>query len=404
VAAGTKALRKPVPPSKFKTFLFEQFQLHRYFHQPGDGRPQPSLPPAVLLWALVIGTVLRKNSHHGIEALAHSPARSSLKISRKFGNDALAYFTERLDPAPLRQALAGVLRQAKRNKAFDRSFWIGLILDGTGVARCTRRACPHCLPVKNKDQEVSSYHHKFSLGCVTAGGLVLPLDVEPQPPGQGELTASRRLLRRMVQELGPRFAQYVVWDSLYANAPALHEANDLGLYVATPLKDNLPTLYAQAQARFENTPAHRVFEKKKTRVELWDADDFDPWDQLRWVSVRVLRYRVQYPSGEVGEGYWLTDIPISRLSSPSLYHLCQGRWGIENHGFNDAKNRYGLEHITHHHDNSLLIHWLLICLALAAERLFRLRYLHRGSHTPMTPAELHLLLWIGLGRPPPDSS
>lgn len=404
MAAGTEALRKPLPPSKFKTFLWERLHLRSYFHRPGDGRPRPSLPPGVLLWAMVIGTILRKNSHHGLEALARGQARSSLKIGRQFGDDALAYFTERLDPDPLRQALAGVLRQAKRNKAFDSSYWIGFILDGTGVARCSRPACPHCLAVRNKEKEVSGYHHKFSLGCVTAGGLVLPLDVEPQPPGQGELTASRRLLRRMAQTLGPRFAQYVVWDSLYANAPALQEANDLGLFVATPLKDNLPLLYAQARDRFENTPPHRVIKKKDIRLELWDADDFDPWDALRWLSVRVLRYRIYYPGGQVSEGYWLTDIPGNRLGSASLFQLCQGRWGIENQGFNDAKNRYGLEHITHHHENSLLIHWLVICLALAVERLFRLRFLRRGAHPPMTPADLHLLLWTSLGKNAPDSS
>ncbi|PYT73404.1 MAG: hypothetical protein DMG42_12660, partial [Acidobacteria bacterium] len=41
----------------------------------------------------------------------------------------------------------------------------------------------------------------------------------------------------------------------------------------------------------------------------------------------------------------------------------KSRWHIENEGFNDAKNRYGLEHIRHHHERSLLIVWLLTCLA-----------------------------------------
>jgi hypothetical protein len=100
----------------------------------------------------------------------------------------------------------------------------------------------------------------------------------------------------------------------------------------------------------------------------------------------------------------VTDIPTRKLGSKSLFHLCQGRWGIENQGFNDGKNRYGLEHLTHHHANSLLVQWLLICLALTCERLFRLRYLHRGTHPPLTAADLLLLLWIGLGRTPDDTS
>jgi len=38
----------------------------------------------------------------------------------------------------------------------------------------------------------------------------------------------------------------------------------------------------------------------------------------------------------------------------------------QNQGFNEAKNRHQLEHICHHHDNSLLIMWLLNALALRA--------------------------------------
>ena len=71
----------------------------------------------------------------------------------------------------------------------------------------------------------------------------------------------------------------------------------------------------------------------------------------------------------------------------------------QNEGFNDAKNRYGLEHIRHHHECSLLIVWLLTCLSLTLERLYRLRYLHRGSHPARTAVELYRLLVLGLSIP-----
>jgi hypothetical protein len=295
-------VRKPLPPGKFHHFLLERLRLRPYFEQPGDGRPQAQIPARVLLWSFLIGTVLRRNSFHALEALARSPARQRLKISRKFGKDTLGYWSERLATAPLRQALVGVLRQAKRNKAFEQSWWIGLILDGSGAARCRRWGCRYCHPLRNQG-EITGYHHPFSLACLTAGGLVLPADVEPYRPGEGERAASRRMLERLVRNLGPRFAQYVVWDSLYANAPALHQANDLGLYVAAPLKDNLPLLYAQARQRFEGRGPSLQFREGNDRVELWDADDFDPWDQLRWPSVRVLHYRVHHPDGTFCQGY-----------------------------------------------------------------------------------------------------
>ena len=63
------------------------------------------------------------------------------------------------------------------------------------------------------------------------------------------------------------------------------------------------------------------------------------------------------------------------------------------------------EHIAHHHTNAVLITWLLMILAMTIERLYRLRYLHRGSHQPPTAIELVRALRLSLGsKPPYDSS
>jgi len=101
----------------------------------------------------------------------------------------------------------------------------------------------------------------------------------------------------------------------------------------------------------------------------------------------------------VVEAYWLTDFPSRHLSSRCLYAMAKSRWQIENQGFNDAKNRYGLEHICDHHPYSLLIVWLLTCLALTLERLYRLRYLHRGTHPARTAIDLLLLFQLSLSAP-----
>ena len=87
--------------------------------------------------------------------------------------------------------------------------------------------------------------------------------------------------------------------------------------------------------------------------------------------------------------------------------MAKSRWEIENQGFNDAKNRYGFEHICHHERKSLLAVWLLTCLALTIERLYRVRYLHRGTHPVRTAIDLLLLLQLSLATSAPtvpDSS
>ncbi|MDQ5833566.1 MAG: hypothetical protein M3550_11000, partial [Actinomycetota bacterium] len=98
-------MRRPTPRRLWK-YVWGPLRLAAYMRGPGDGRCRPQIPAAVLVWALVLGQVLREGSYHAVEALVRSPARRALGVERGFGDDALAYFTERLDPGPTRRALA----------------------------------------------------------------------------------------------------------------------------------------------------------------------------------------------------------------------------------------------------------------------------------------------------------
>jgi len=392
-------------PRRLWIYVTRCLGLRSYFRSPGDGRPQPQIPAKALLWSMLIGQVLRSSAFLAVERLVRSSARRALVVSKSFSDDTLGYFTERLDPRFTRTALARVLWRAKRNKAFETSGGIGLAVDGTTVGWCTNSGCSLCRPHRNTEDEIAGYQHHVVLASVVGTGLSLPFDVEPYGPGDSEYAAGQRLLRRAIDHLGVRFAAYVVVDGGFATAPFLHTVGDLGLPIVARLKANLPELLAAAEKRFRSQPPQLSFAHGSDRVELWDAEDFDPWEKLRWKTVRVLFYRQQKPDGEIIEAFWLTDSPIAEVSSRVLYHRAKSRWEIENQGFNDAKNRHDLEHICHHHPNSLLITWLLACLALTIERLYRLRYLRRGTHPPPTAADFVHLLWLSLSRRvPADTS
>src|SRR5437870_545907 len=98
-------MRTPTP-RRLWNYLTRRLRLKRYLQSPGDGRRQPQIPAQALLWAMLVGQILREYSFHAVEALVCSPARRNLCIRASFGDDALGYFTERLDPAPMRAALA----------------------------------------------------------------------------------------------------------------------------------------------------------------------------------------------------------------------------------------------------------------------------------------------------------
>jgi hypothetical protein len=272
-------------------------------------------------------------------------------------------------------------------------------LDGTTVGRCREKQCSLCRPFRNAAEQIVGYRHHLVMLSVVGTGLSLPLDVEPYGPGDSEYAAGQRLLRRVLAQLGPRFADYLVVDGEYATAPFLHVADQCHLPVVARLKGNLRELFPAAQKRFSQQCPHLSFRCGSDRVEVWDADDFDPWESLRWPTVRVLYYRQHKPNGTVIEAYWLTNLAAQQVSTRSLFRMAKSRWEIENQGFNEAKNQHALKHIPHHHHNSLLLEWLLTALALTIERLYRLRYLHRGSHPRLSAVELCRLLWLNLSRP-----
>ena len=163
---------------RLKAFVVKRIG-QRYFDHCGDGRLRPQIAARVLLWGHLVGYLLRDTSYHAIEALARGPARRNAGLSRSFGDDTLAYFSERLDPAPTRRVLASLLRQAKRNKAFDRSRFIGLAIDGTGTSRSKKQRCELCRPRHDSRHQVCGYSHHLSLITVVGTGLSLPFDVEP---------------------------------------------------------------------------------------------------------------------------------------------------------------------------------------------------------------------------------
>jgi hypothetical protein len=346
---------------------------------------------------MLIGQLLRECSFHGIESLVRLSGCRALLVNRTFSDDTLSYFTERLEAPRCREALTGVLRRVKRNKAFAGSAFIGLAVDGsTGCRRRQERRSCLCRSWKNQKEEVVGYRHHLVLLSVVGTGLTLPVDVEPYGPGDSEYSAGQRLLQRAVGQLGRRFANYVVVDGEFATAPFLHTAGDLGLSTVARLKGNLPELYAAAQRRFPSTPAHLSFDYGDDRVEVWDAEDFDPWTSLRWETVRVIFYRQNKPDGTVVEAYWLTDFSMQEVSSRALFGMAKSRWEIENQGFNEAKSFHGLEHLCHHHPNSMLVVWLLAALAMTIDRLYRHRYLHRGTHGILAPIDLVRILRASL--------
>lgn len=137
-------------PRRLHDYLCRCLGLKWYLQDPGDGRTSPQIPASGLVWALVVGKVMRVASFYGLE---------------------------------------GPVRQAG-----------GRLGDGTSAGRSRQCRCRLCRPLGGM------HGHWFSAISVVGAGLDLPFDAKHYAPGHGELTASKRLLKRAIGLLGRRFA------------------------------------------------------------------------------------------------------------------------------------------------------------------------------------------------------
>src|SRR5258708_12161959 len=87
-------------PGHLLHYVTRRLHLRRYLKDYGDGRQQPQIPAQALLWALLIGQILRQSSFHAVEALVRSSARPTLRIATPFCDDTLGYSTEPPTPPP----------------------------------------------------------------------------------------------------------------------------------------------------------------------------------------------------------------------------------------------------------------------------------------------------------------
>jgi hypothetical protein len=60
-----------------------------------------------------------------------------------------------------------------------------------------------------------------------------------------------------------------------------HACDELDLPVVARLKGNLPELFQAAKKRFSQMSPKLSFRGGSDRIQVWDADDFDPWESLR---------------------------------------------------------------------------------------------------------------------------
>src|SRR5207302_4000427 len=89
------------------------------------------------------------------------------------------------------------------------------------------------------------------------------LAVEWLQPGEGEDTAALRLLGRLPELYGSPFFDILLLDSLYAQAPVLRLAAEVGWDLVVSLKQEARELYQNAMGLFTHRSADPCFPARR---------------------------------------------------------------------------------------------------------------------------------------------
>jgi DDE family transposase len=267
------------------------------------------------------------------------------------------------------------------------------------------------------------YYHRGVVCHLVGYELALPLDVEFQRAGEGEVPAAQRLLERVWQRY-PRFFDAVVADALYLEAPFFNFCLEHGKHVVATLKGDHRLLLQDAQGLFSQQPSG-LWQEGRRRVEYWDQEGFTSCEgiqkPLRVLHALETEQRRQRIAGQWQEKtethncWWATTIPQRLLPTRQLWRAGHARWDIENDAFNTLSTHWPLDHCFKHQPLAIVNFTLTLLIVFVLLQAFFHRNLKPSRRCVLTMLALSLELYAGWAadsrrlrldtRPrPPDTS
>lgn len=240
---------------------------------------------------------------------------------------------------------------------------------------------------KGQKQTVTEYYHRAVVAQLLGFELPLALDLEMIRPGEGETTAAKRLIERLMSRYA-RFFDAIVGDALYWDQSLFDLCQKHKKRLVAVLKKNNRALLDDARSLLVGQPDLVTNGGKGQRhIQYWDQEGFTsgsiqaPVRVVRTVEEWIKRERIACQWVETpmnSEWFWATDIPRAELPTRQLAQVGHERWKIENQIFN-ALRAWGLNHCYHHQPQAIENFLLILFIAHAILSCFHLRSLKKEA-------------------------
>jgi hypothetical protein len=318
---------------------------------------------------------------------------------------------EDIDTDILQQELALVPKKLRRNKAYgsaEHPRTIGgfriVAVDGTEHFRSQCIRCPECMEVHVPTKEGIKVHYvhraviMYVVGRLHPSAVQVILGVEPalpkdaleeggESPGhEGESTAAKRLVEKMIVQYGNRFFDILTTDSYYSTKPFVLFVDSLGKYLVSRVKREDTTLYQEIDVLSQMVDPIPI-DDRENRVEGWIYEVPELQSSLDWDvptrGFKIIEKTYKIESGEkvyIKEETFLcmTTIPVEMADADIVRQIVHAKWGIENNAIKDLKDNWYMEHNFHHHPNATYA--LLLIMSMAYNLFYSYVFRHLKSY------------------------
>jgi Transposase DDE domain len=366
-----------------------------------DGRQRPRIALEIILSTGLVMTLGRLGSLNAMEQVKNKSYWHKWVGGVLPSADTMGRGFSKMGNRKLRRMIKHIYSRLKRNKVLRPAHGdkFALIIDGH-EQHCSRlRCCPGCLErrIHTNKGDVKEFYHRCVMASLLCKDLCLPLDMEPQLPGEDEVACAVRLLERIFKEY-PRAFELILADGLYARAAFFKLAVQHGKDVIAVLKDDRRDLLKDARGLFKGQRP-KIYSYGPLTRECWDIEHFTSWHSLdcetrvvRSIERREIRRQM---SGkihfEVSEWIWVSTISRAELATEDFVKFGHDRWKIENNGFNELVNEWHADHLYRHDPAALENFWLVTMLAYILFHAFigrNLKSVFRSKHTKRHLAEM----------------
>lgn len=383
------AMNEKLELRKLLIYAISVYRIPQKIKGMTDKRKRKGIPFFNLIMPVFMALLLQYESFHTFFSAPES-------MGRRFGNfirgripkvDAVRDALALLEADEVGDLLDSIVEKTYRNAVF-RSGTIGgytaAAVDGVELFSSTKKSCRKCLTRKNKAGQTEYFHR--SVVCASIGhsphvalGQEMLTPRDGGEKDEGELTGGKRLVRDLHRKFG-HFADVIVADALYLNAPFLNTVLDCHMDAVIRLKDEERLIYKDAKGLFEKGEGRKDgFRRGRKRIEAWDTSGFEMEGVT--VPLRVVRF-CEHEEKKDGteEVHWVWLVTTSDVVPYEiLWKMMHKRWDIEENVFHQLKTYYYAKHCYCHAGVEAV--FLLTLVAFNIRELYLYRRIHwfKGS-------------------------